>query len=136
MSFTEGEKMRIRLHTGYLNVSAVSTFLLGVPASVQTQYLIEPAMDKVLIEAEDRVRMYLNWLDQLEFQVFDDADTLVASKVGSIDLRQDEFENLMKRYLWFADAVCNILGVIRNPFDKRFNDPSGGVGINVPVSHC
>ncbi len=135
MPFTEGEKMRIRLHAGYLNVQEVATFVLGVPANIQTQYLIEPAMDKVLPEAEDRVRQYLGWLDQLEFQVFDDADTLVASKVGSIDLRPDEFENLTKRYLWFVDTLCNILGVMRNPFDKRFNDPSGGVGINVPVMH-
>lgn len=135
MPFTEGEKMRVRLHAGYLNVSAVATFALGVPANVQTQYLIEPAMDKVLPEAEDRVRLYLGWLDQMEFQVFDDADTLVATSVGSIELRQDEFEALMKRYIWIVDAMCNILGVMRNPYDKRFNDPSGGVGVNVPVSH-
>lgn len=136
MPLTEGEKVRCRLHLGFLNVTAAATFILGVPASVQTQYIIEPAMDKVLPEAEEVLRKYLGWLDQLEFQVFDDADTLVASKVGSIDLRPDEFEALLKRYFFVRNGLANLLGVVPNPFDKRFFDAGGGsAGINVPV-HC
>lgn len=136
MALSEDERVRIRHHLGYLNVAEVATFVLGVPASVQTQFMIEPAMDKILLPAEAKARQLLDQLDAVEFQLFDDTETLVASKVGSIDLNPDEFEKVIQRYDFIRNGLANILGVIPNPYDKRFWQSGGGaVGINVPIVH-
>ena len=61
MAFNDQEKVRIRHHTGYSNVSAAQSFSLGVPAAVETAFLIEGAMNRVLPAAEllDFVSLFL-----------------------------------------------------------------------------
>lgn len=135
MGLTQGEKVKCRHHLGYLGVAEVATFALGVPANVQTSFMIEPAMDLLLVETEPLVRGFLEKLDAIDFQIFDDAETLVATKVGSIDLNQKEFEKLLERYDWLRGGLSNALGILPNPFDRRFYNPNGGGAgsINVPV---
>jgi len=137
MGFTEDEKVRIRHHLGFLNVSTAATFSLGTPANVQTQFIIEPAMDLVPVAAEKLARTLLDRLDVVDFQIFDDADTLVASRVGAIDLNPIEFEKILQRYNYIRGALANLLGVMPNPYDKRFYNPNGGggMGINCPVTN-
>jgi len=129
---TEDEKARCRYHAGYLGVGEASTFVLGIPSAVQTQFMIEGAFNRVLPSAEARIRRNLDVLDALDAQLFENADALVAKKVGDIELNEDEFKQLMKRYLWFVNGLCNTLGVQRNPFDRRFTQ---GGGINARVAH-
>ncbi len=104
---------------------------------VQTQFVIEPAMDLVPVAAEKLARQLLERLDVVDFQIFDDADTLVASRVGSIDLNPIEFEKILQRYNYIRGALSNLLGVYPNPYDKRFYNPNGGggQGINCPVQN-
>lgn len=136
MALTQDEKVRVRHHLGYLNVEEVATFALGVPANVQTQFMIEPAMDKVLVAAEEKLRSLLGQLDAVEFQIFDDTETLVALKVGSIEINPDSFDKVLQRYLFIRSALANVLGIIPNPYDKRFfNEAGGAIGINVAVNH-
>jgi hypothetical protein len=136
LSLTDEEKIRVRRHLGYLNVTAVSTFSLGVPAAMQTQFIIEGAMNRLLPEAYDEARRLLTILDGVEQQIVEDQELLAVSKVDEIDIRPDEFKQLVKQYLWWQASLANMFGVPPNPFDQRFSPyGGGGMGINVNVQH-
>ena len=65
MPLTDQEKVRIRDHLAYANTSELSTFVLGLPAGIETQFLIEKAMsDFVLEEAVPLIREILCQLDE------------------------------------------------------------------------
>lgn len=135
---TEEEKMRCRHHLGYPNFASQSTFFLGFPAAIQTQFLIEGAFSKILPVAEWKFRELLGRLDALECQIVDNTENVEAEQVGSIKLREKAFEKVVQRYKWWQGELANMLGVLPNPFD--FRGPmgmgyNGGNGINVPVRH-
>lgn len=131
-SLTEQEKVSIRHHCGYLNVSAGQTFALGVPAAVETQFIIEGAMNLVMPEALPLVRRLIGICDTVEGQKVDDLELLAVEKLDTIDINQDEQKGLDTQYGYWVNALCNALGVMRNPFDQRlFNKPGG---INARVS--
>lgn len=134
MALSEEEQVSIRHHLGYLNVGEAYTFVLGTPAGVETQFIIEGAMKRVLPAAEPRMRMMLGTLDQIECQMVGDLDTLVASRIGDIEINPEEQKKLLKAYDYWVDALSNIFGVPRNPFDKRKWNPGGGSRVNVRVS--
>lgn len=130
------DQVRARKHLGYLNVTSAMTFNGGIPAATQTQFMIEGAFPKILPEALTLFRDYLCKLDQIEETLAESMPDLEAKKVGSIELRDDHFEKLVQRYKYWQNALGNLLGVMPNPFDFRWNAPSsGGASINVPVSH-
>ena len=134
MSFSDVEKTRIRHHLGYLNVAASQTFVLGAPAAVETQFLVEGAMNRVLPEAEVLAREFVAKCDAAEQQMTENQELLAVTQVGEIGVRPDEFEQLLKRYQYWRSALANVLGIYPNPFDKRFG-PGGAGSINVPVQH-
>lgn len=125
------EKVKIRHHLGYLNVSAVQTFALGAPAAVETQFVIEGAMNRVLPEAETEVRRHLAVLDKIESQQIDDMELLLVDKIDEISIRQTEQKELREQYVYWARSLANMFGVYPNPFDKRFYQTSG---VNISVS--
>lgn len=131
------EKVRVRHHMGYLNVQEAQTFTLGTPAAVETQFLIEGAMNKVLPEAMPLLRRYLEMCDETENTMFCDQETLVANRLGEIDLNnQGEHRNqreLRRSYKYWQTSLANLLGVPPNPFDQRTQYGLGGV--NVRVQH-
>lgn len=128
---TDEEKVRIRHHLGFLNVQEAYTFVLGTPAGVETQFIIEGAFLRLLPAAVPLVRELLAKCDSTEGQKFENQENLVVSKVGSIELRGPEEQKELEKALnnW-RGALANALGVYKNPFDKR-DDASGG--LNVPV---
>jgi hypothetical protein len=129
---TDEEKVRCRHHLGFLNVQEAYTFVLGTPAGVETQFIVEGALNRMLPAAMPLFRELLAKCDSTEAQRFDDQESLVASKVGSIDLRGREGQvALALQYDYWRQALANLLGVYVNPFDKR-SDLSGG-GVNVRV---
>lgn len=128
--FTEEEKVRIRHHLGYLNVAASATFVLGSPAAVETQFIIETAMNKVLPEAETMARNLIARCDFVENQMVENQELLAVEAVGEITVRKDEFSALQVRYNYWRNALANALGIYPNPFDKRFAG-----GLNVTVQH-
>lgn len=131
MAFTDDEKTRIRHHLGYLNVAQSATFALGSPAAVETQFLIESAMNKVLPEAENLARNLVARCDLVENQLVENQELLAVTAVGEISVRQDEYAALMQRYHYHRNALANVLGIYPNPFDKRFEN----TGLNAPVIH-
>ncbi len=128
---TEEERVTIRHHTGYLNVGEVSTFALGVPAAVETQFIIEGAMDRVLPAALTRLRNILSILDGIEGQKVGDLELAAVNKLDTIEINQAEQKQLDKQYDYWVNALCNILGVSRNPFDARKYNAGGGINAGV-----
>lgn len=136
---SEALKMKCRHHMGYLAVQAAQTFVLGVPAGVQTQFMIEGAFNKILPGAERYVLEYIEKLDKIECQIDEDTENVAVESIGDIVLRKDEFKQLIIRYQHWQGALANLFGVTPNPFDQRpwlgsgYN--GGASGINVSVSH-
>ena len=128
MPLIEAEKVKIRHHMGFLNVAEAYTFVLGTPAGVETQFLIEGAMIRVLESAMSEIRRHIQILDSIEEQKINDLELLAVNKVGEIDVRSDEQAALDKQYERWQGSLANLLGCIPNPFDKRNTG-----GINCPV---
>lgn len=136
LTLTIEEKARVRRHMGYLGVQESQTFSLGIPAALQTQFIIEGAMNRLLPESYDEVRRLLAILDGVEQQIIEDQELLAVSKVDEIDIRPDEFKQLIKQYLWWQASLANMFGVTPNPYDQRFVSwGTGAGGINVSVQH-
>lgn len=129
MSFTEQEKVRIRHHLGYLNVGLVETFSLGVPSGVETSFLIEGAMNRVLPEAEQEARRHVGILDTIESYMVGDVELLAVLKIGEIEINPNEQVKLKSVYAHWQGALGNLLGIPRNPYDQRFMN----AGINIGV---
>lgn len=134
---TEEEKVRVRHHCGYLNVQAVATFVLGVPAAVETQFMIEGAMDRVLPAAVPQVVRHLEILDSIETQMVENHELLQVKALGEIEVnstgRDREQVQLRQTYDYWVNSLCNLIGVVRNPFDKRKG--AFGGGLNARVQH-
>lgn len=130
---TEEERVRARHHLGYLSVEAAQTFVLGIPAAVQTQFMIEGALNRILPQAVELFRQLLCRLDGIEAEVFCGVDLASVDKLDSIDIRSDRLETLAKYYLLAAEALSNLLGVPRNPWDMRtwLQGASGAINVSV-----
>lgn len=126
---TEAERVRIRHHLGYIGVADAFTFVLGSPAAVETQFLIEGAMDRVLAASIPEVRRLVAVLDGIEAQMIGDHELAAVNKLGEIEINQQEQAQLTRRYDYWAAALANILGTYRNPFDRRL--AVGGINVRV-----
>ncbi len=135
-TLADEEKVQIRHHLGFMNAQEAATFVLGVPASLETQFVIEAAFTKILPAALGLVRKLLARCEATEAQYFDDQENLAVEQVGSIKLRADEGEQLMQvggRYDYWRQGLANALGIWCNPYDRRFALGAGTSGINVSV---
>lgn len=130
MPLTDQEKVKLRHHTGYLNVGEAATFVLGTPAGVETQFIIESAFDRVLEVALPEIRRHMQILDGIEEQMVTDHELLAVEKLGEITVNTKEQEKLTRRYDYWVESLCNLLGAYRNPFDRRL----GSRGINAKVA--
>lgn len=128
MPLTELERVKVRGHLGFVNLTQVSTFAVGTPAGVESAFVIEGAMNNVPEAALPLLRQYLAVLDKIEAQKVDDLENMAVDKLGNIELRADEQEALDRQYERWQGKVADLLGVYVNPFSK-----AGGRGINVPV---
>lgn len=133
----EADKDRARHHLGYLGVQEAATFQLGVPAAVQTQFMIERAWEKVLPSAEPRFVSTLDELDKIECQISGNTENVAVESIGEITMRKDEFKQLIIRYKFWRGSLANLLGIIPNPYDQRewlgMGWNGGGNGVNVRV---
>ena len=131
---TEQEKVACRMHTGYLGVASQSTFSLGIPAGVQTQFVIEGAMNRLLPQSEPEFRRHLKVLDLHQEQILENMPNVAATEVGTIKINPKAFRELVRQYRWWINSLCNLLGCVPNPYDQRFaqwNAVGGGVNVSV-----
>lgn len=130
MQLNETEKIRIRHHLGYAQVRSGAAFSLGFPATIETAFQIELAMNQVKDEALGLIRELINVCDSIEAQMIEDHELLAVTKVGEIEIQPKEQEKLDLRYDRWVGKLANALVVSRNPFDA-----SMGPGVNVGVRH-
>lgn len=129
MAITEEEKVAIRDHMGYPNVTQVATFALGTPAAFETTFMIEGAMVRVAPSAEGLLRKWLQVLNAIDAQRTSTLEDLEVLKIGDIEINPRNQALLRAQYDEYVDRLSTLLGVPRNPFDKRLN----GGGLNVSV---
>ena len=134
MAITEAEKVKARMHAGYLNVAEQSTFSLGIPAGVQTQFTIEGAFKRILPQAEPEFRRHLVILDNIQCQILENTGNVAVEAIGTIKINKEAFRDFVKQYFWWVASMCNLMGVTPNPFDQRRATWLGGGGANVGVS--
>jgi hypothetical protein len=132
MALTPDEIVKCRAHMGYPNISAVSTYALGVPAAMQTTFMIEGAMVKVLPQAESRLRYLLEKLDKAECKIDDVLDVVEMTKAEDVEFNQEALPRLARIYKIHQQGLANLLGIVPNPHDQR-EWLAGAGGINVPV---
>ncbi len=131
MALTDQEKERCRYHLGYLGVSYAGSISLGIPRPIQTLFLVETAMNNLVMYSEGRVRELLGRLDATEERIFSSQERLAASKLGEITLRDNEPDQLENEYQRWAMRLADVMGCPLYPYSKRFATVSGGG--NVPV---
>lgn len=131
---TEEEIVKARYHMGYPNVAAVQTYALGIPAAMQTTFMIEGALVKVLTAAEGQFRILLDRLDRAECKVEEILDAVVLSKAEDVEYNQDALKKAATVYKLWQSSMANMLGIVANPFDQReWLGLAEGGGVNVPV---
>lgn len=122
MSFNESEKERIRYHLGYLSVQPAASLQFGQPRPIQTLFLVEQAMNNILVVAENRVRRYINILDDIECKMVEGQDYLVANRLDSLEIREKHIDQLETEYYRWAGRLADILGVPLYPYSTRFKN--------------
>lgn len=122
MPLSEDEKVKIRDHLSYLNSSELSTFVLGLPAGVETQFLIERAMSIFLLEsAVPLVRKILCELDDVDAQRRAVRASVSTAAIGGIQIRPpgEALDALDQEFNRLVGRLANALGVPPMPFDHR-----------------
>lgn len=143
---TEEEKSRIRYHLGYAETSfggaqAAASIAFGVAQPVQTAFLLEEAIQNLLVNiyAVARVQRILQTLDSIEDQLRASTCTLAAEALGELKLRGAEpgrtFPDLLEReYVRWAKRLADVLGVPLYGFAARFQGGAGSGIRSVPVA--
>ncbi len=130
---TEPEKIAIRGHLGYLQVTQASSFALGTPSSLETQFIIEGALNNIPGTSLGHIRDLIAKCDATEEQIMENTENLAVTKICNLELNPREYEQLLQRYEYWRQKLANALGVVCNPFDKRPIIGGGGSGLSVPV---
>lgn len=116
---SEGDKVRSRHHLGYLNVEQAQTFVLGIPAAVQTTYMIEGALNRILPQALPKFIELLDRLDCVECELWGGMDLASVNKISEIEVNPTRRKELAGYYQIARQALANLLGIIPNPYDQR-----------------
>jgi hypothetical protein len=127
---TEEEKSDCRHHLGYVEVSEVATFSLGIPAALQTQFMIEQAMNLLTNSGEARVRRCLRILNRIEELELESLEDVEVEQIGEITINKDFYRTRRRQYRLWQGALGNCFGVPVMPFDQR-NGAMAGINVRV-----
>lgn len=130
-AITEQDKVRCRHHLDYLNVEAAQTFSLGIPAGMQTQFMIEGAMNRILPSAIPKFLELLERLDCIECEVFGGIDTATIEELGEIKINRRRLRELGQYYSLARSSLATLMGIMPNPFGLRGWWLEGGVNVSV-----
>jgi hypothetical protein len=134
MALTTSERERVRYHLGYPEVQPAASIQYGMPAPVQTAFLVEFAMSNILPEAEDRVRRICGVMDTVESQLLSAQMRLAALALDELKLRPDEPDKLEREYVRWGCRLADMLGVPIYAYSTRYMGKVGGVsGGTIPV---
>lgn len=132
--FDPAEKEQILYHMGYLGVSPAAAITFGLPAPVQTLFLVQSAIERVLPHSEDRIRQHVKILDDIECKMQGGQDFLVVNRVDSTEIREDHIDKLEDEYCRWASRLSDILGAPLYPGSAKFRRLFGVGGSNMAGS--
>jgi len=127
MALNDSERERTRYHLGYLSVGTAAALSFGEPRPIQTLFLVDLAMDRLLVASEDRVRRILGVMDGIEEKLIAAQDRLAADKLDELVLRKTEPEELETEYVRWGGRLADILGAPFYHYSTRYKGRSGGV---------
>lgn len=136
MAFDDAERERIRYHMGYTEVSPAAGLAQGLPVPIQTLFLVESAMDRVLQAAEDRVRKLIVILDKIECKQEEALDFLPVDQVDQTTIRKDHLDKLEIEYCRWAAKLADVMGAPLYPGATKFRwlfQGAGAGAYSVPV---
>lgn len=114
------EVERVRYHMGYLSTAPAASINFGLPAPIQTLFLVDLAVTLLLPEGVDRVRRILTILDRIEDKMIDGQDYLVANKIDGLEIREDHIDKLEDEYCRWASRLSDELGAPLYPGSTKF----------------
>ena len=120
MAFTLEDKAKIRRHLGYPNVTAASIYSLGSVVPIETLFIVDAAMNRVLPEAEDDILRFVAVLDRLECLLVNDQDFMVADVVGDVTLSREAADRHREEYVHWGNVLADALGVPIHQFSRRY----------------
>jgi hypothetical protein len=137
LAFSDEEKEQIRYHLGYLNQTAASSLAFGQPVPLQTLFILDSAMDRVLnTAAEDRIRQMIATLDKIECTMVEAIDRLAAKTLdGGITLNEKEIDKLEFEYYRWAGRIASQMGVPLYPYATKFQLARGMMAGTIPVTN-
>jgi len=126
MSLSDTEKVRIRYHLGYPNVTAIASLNAGIPIPLQTLFLVENAMDRVIDEALPIVRTHIQTLDNIECQLVEGQRNLAVNRLGDMEIRREHLDQLEGEYRRWANRLADTLGVPLYPYSSKLKSTRVG----------
>lgn len=101
---------------------------------VQTQFMIERALNALNMPAYPKFQWLLSELDRLECQMFGGSNLAEVNRVDTVEVNRERVKEFGQMYGIARSALANMLGIVPNPYDQRafWID---GPGVNVPVNH-
>lgn len=135
MAFGPAEKERIRYHLGYLNVQPAASLQFGQVSPIQTLFMVDSAMEKVLPEGENRIRKMLSHMDRIECEMMEGIDFLPANRTEGVEIRREHIDDLEKEYYRWATRLAGQLGVPLYYYAEKFRLGRSGSITNVRVKN-
>lgn len=132
MPLSESDKERVRYHLGYLEVQGAASIQFGIPRPLQTVFLLEDAMNNIIANAISRVQKILTVLDGIENKLIESQDRLAAKRLDSLELRENEPDQLEREYVRWGHRLADILGVPIYAYSTRYRAAGNAAG-NIPV---
>lgn len=132
MPLSESDKERTRYHLGYLEVQGAASIQFGIPRPLQTVFLLEDAMNNIIANAISRVQRILTVLDGIENKLIESQDRLAAKRLDSLELRENEPDQLEREYVRWGNRLADILGVPIYAYSTRYRAAGNAAG-SIPV---
>ena len=135
---TEADKERARYHMGYLETAFASSIVAGVPQPLQTVFLLEDALNRIVYQlATRRVRGILCTLDLIEAKMREGLCQIGVDTLGDMKLHplRDHgmlvTDSLEREYKRWASRLADVLGAPKYLYSDRAR--RSGPGTNIAV---
>lgn len=111
MALSDDEKARVAYHLGYPGTGDMSNFVDMTYDYVQNRAKLWTAMENVAVDQEDRCRMLVNQLDELEAAIPGALPRLKAKSVGTFKSNPAELGQIRAMYSEWQQKLANFLAV-------------------------
>lgn len=134
MPLTAAERIQVRYHLGFPQISPSQSLAFGSVIPTQANFLIESSMNNLLVGAEDLVRSIVCTLDEIECLMRKALpDLQVVRTGGGVELDTGYNDRLEREYNRFAGRLADIFAVPFHPYAMRFSTGLTGVAKMIPV---